>query len=107
MAVTAATACPHMLLSVQEGWLSSSGTLLAKDLNTVEVSFDKFWVDFGSTKLRPTLAEGAAPLFSNSCTTASSLRFQESTSKRHNNAHQAWVCWLESGLCLHISGTSA
>ncbi|CAL5222887.1 g5315 [Coccomyxa viridis] len=45
---------------IQEGWLSSSGTLLAKDPNTVEVSFDKFWVDFGSTKLRPTLAEGDA-----------------------------------------------
>ncbi len=50
------------LLPVQEGWLSSSGSLSAKDPDTLEVSFDKFWVDFGSTKLRPTLAEGDTPL---------------------------------------------
>ena len=48
---------------VQEGWLSSSGSLIAKDPDTVEVSFDKFWVDFGSTKLRPTLGEGAKSVF--------------------------------------------
>ena len=43
---------------MQEGWLSASGTLRAKDASTLELSFDKFWVDFGSTSLRPTLTEG-------------------------------------------------
>ena len=55
------------LLAIQEGWLSSSGTLLAKDSGTVEVNFDNFWVDFGSTKLRVNPAKGAKPVFQQYC----------------------------------------
>ena len=43
---------------MQEGWLSASGTLRAKDASTLELIFDKFWVDSGSTSLRPTLTKG-------------------------------------------------
>ena len=45
---------------MQEGWLSSSGSLQAKDAGTVKVAFNRFWVDFGSSKLRATLPEGKA-----------------------------------------------
>ena len=51
---------PHSVSCLQEGWLSSSGSLQAKDAGTVEVAFNKFWVDFGSSKLRATLSEGEA-----------------------------------------------
>ncbi|KAK9843722.1 hypothetical protein WJX81_003629 [Elliptochloris bilobata] len=45
----------------QEGWLSASGRLKPAISNdVVEVAFDKFWVDFGSNSLRPSLgSEGA------------------------------------------------
>ena len=54
--------CKQLSLAVchalQEGWLSSSGSLQAKDAGTVELAFDKFWADFGSSKLRASLSEG-------------------------------------------------
>ncbi|CAL8471769.1 g11311 [Coccomyxa elongata] len=45
---------------VQEGWLSSSGRLFSNAADTVEVAFDKFWVDIGSTKLRHSGTEGSS-----------------------------------------------
>ena len=36
----------------REGWLSASGTIEASGTNTLQVLFDKFWVDFGPTNLR-------------------------------------------------------
>ena len=56
--VQAAKLCS--VLCAQEGWLSSSGSLQAKDAGTVEVAFNKFWVDFGSSKLRAKVSEGEA-----------------------------------------------
>lgn len=53
--------CPFQrpfLLLVQEGWLSSSGRLFSNAADTVEVAFDRFWVDLGSTKLRHSGREG-------------------------------------------------
>lgn len=44
----------------QEGWLSSSGRLFSNEADTVEVAFDKFWLDIGSTKLRDSGPEGLA-----------------------------------------------
>jgi len=41
----------------KEGWLSASGTLEASGTNTLQIHFDKFWVDFGSG-LRTELQEG-------------------------------------------------
>ena len=49
-------------MSKQEGWLSSSGRLFSRGPNTVELAFDKFWVDVGSISLRPTLTAGTASL---------------------------------------------
>lgn len=39
----------------QEGWLSASGTLEASDPDTVQVKFNRFWVDFGVNNLRKEL----------------------------------------------------
>ena len=36
----------------KEGWLSASGRVEASGSNTLQVLFDRFWIDFGSTKLR-------------------------------------------------------
>jgi len=44
----------------KEGWLSASGTLEASGTNTLQIHFDKFWVDFGSG-LRTELQEGDLP----------------------------------------------
>ena len=38
--------------------MSSSGRLFSRGADTVEVAFDKFWIDVGSTSLRPTFLEG-------------------------------------------------
>ena len=40
----------------KEGWLSASGTVEASGTNTLQVLFDKFWIDFGSNKLREELS---------------------------------------------------
>ncbi|MEW5318229.1 MAG: hypothetical protein WDW38_009467 [Sanguina aurantia] len=48
----------HPLLGT--GWLSASGGLAAKDDDTVELHFDKFWIDGGADGLRPTLTEGTS-----------------------------------------------
>ncbi len=44
---------------LQEGWLSASGRLMPAGSDAVEVAFDRFWVDFGSTALRPSLGNPA------------------------------------------------
>jgi hypothetical protein len=43
---------------LQEGWLSASGRLFSRNDDTVEIAFDTFWLDVGSTKLRPHFASG-------------------------------------------------
>ena len=40
---------------LREGWLSASGTLVVSDANTVQVKFDRFWVDTSATGLRQEL----------------------------------------------------
>jgi len=49
----------HMCTALQEGWLSASGRLMPAGSDAVEVAFDRFWVDLGSTALRPTLGDPA------------------------------------------------
>lgn len=44
----------------REGWLSASGTIEASGTNTLQVLFDKFWIDFGSTKFREEMS-GTSP----------------------------------------------
>lgn len=39
----------------KEGWLSASGIVEATGTNTLQILFDKYWVDFGATKLRQEL----------------------------------------------------
>ncbi|KAL6763486.1 hypothetical protein V8C86DRAFT_2496193 [Haematococcus lacustris] len=45
---------------VNAGWLSASGSMRPKFDAAVEVNFDKFWVDLGPDKLRPSLSGSAA-----------------------------------------------
>lgn len=40
-----------------QGWLSAAGTLKPKDDDSVIITFNQFWVDFGADKLRPYLSE--------------------------------------------------
>jgi len=42
----------------KEGWLSASGTMEASGSNTLQIHFDKFWVDFGSQSLREEHGQG-------------------------------------------------
>ncbi|KAG2434107.1 hypothetical protein HXX76_007834 [Chlamydomonas incerta] len=49
---------------VGDGWLSAGGTMARKYDDAVEVSFDRFWVDFGADSLRADLpADAAKQLF--------------------------------------------
>lgn len=50
----------HMCTAPQEGWLSASGRLMPAGSDAVEVAFDRFWVDLGSTALRPSLGDPAS-----------------------------------------------
>ena len=50
----------------KEGWLSASGTIEASGTNTLQIHFDRFWVDFGNN-LRPELNKGRLPLRRGNC----------------------------------------
>ena len=39
----------------KEGWLSASGSVEASGTNTLQILFDKFWIDFGISNLREEL----------------------------------------------------
>ena len=36
----------------KEGWLSASGTISASSSSTLQLKFDRFWLDIGNTSLR-------------------------------------------------------
>lgn len=49
----------HPLLD--QGWLNAAGAMFAKDDTVVEISFDRFWADFGdSLRTEPPPASGGA-----------------------------------------------
>lgn len=48
----------------KEGWLSASGTMEASGTNTLQIHFDKFWLDFGNANLRTELPGTHSPVCS-------------------------------------------